>query len=124
MAADSAPLKMPVRSRVVEMDGDYAGFRATMRVNISMQTLEALSKSEDIYPAVAAIVLDWNFADEQGQRLEPGVDGLKALPIDLFKMLQTKYGEVLSNPLAATTSPESLKPPQPVVSRRPRSSRK
>lgn len=119
-----APATMPVRTRVVEMDGEYAGFHATMRMNISMQTLEALSRSEDLYPTVAGIVQGWNFVDEAGQPIAPDADGLRSLPIDLFQMLQTKYGEVLRNPLAAATSPASSKPSPRAASRRRASTRK
>jgi hypothetical protein len=119
-----APVKMPVRTRLIECDGDYAGFHAAMRVNISMLTLEVLSKGEDIYPTVAALIQDWNFVDESGQPIALGVDGLRALPIDLFQMLQHKFFEVLSSPLAEATLPGSSKPLPPAVSRRRRSSRK
>jgi len=101
----AARLKMPVRTRVVEMDGDYAGFQATMRVNISMATLTALSTSDDLYAAVATLVTKWNFVDEAGEPIALGVDGLRSLPIDLFQMLQRRYSDVLTHPLAVETSP-------------------
>jgi hypothetical protein len=120
MAKRTAPhaesgLRMPVRTRVVEMEGDYAGFQATMRMNISMQTLTALSTTEDLYPVVAPLVQDWNFVDEAGAPIPLGIEGLQALPIELFQMLQRRYSDALTNPLAVTTSPASSKPSPPAA---------
>lgn len=121
MTPDKSPQTMPVRTRRVEMDGVYAGFWAEMRVNISMRTLEALGKSDDLYPTIAEIVREWNFVDEAGQPIPVSEDGLRALPIDLFAMLQNRYGECLRNPLAAATLPASSKP-SPQAASRPRKS--
>jgi hypothetical protein len=119
MSDESEPRRMPVRSRLVEMDGDYSGFHATMRVNISIKQAEALSSDlDDICATLAGIILDWNFVDESGAPLPLGdettphqaeiiIDGLRSLPMDLLRMLQVKYGEVLRSPLAEATSPDS-----------------
>jgi hypothetical protein len=117
------PQRMPVRTRMVEMDGDYAGFQATLRVNISMATLDELSNAADLYPVVAGLVQAWNFVDEDGQPIQLGEPGLRALPIELFQMLQRKYSEALTSPLAVTASPASSSPLPPAASRRRRSSR-
>lgn len=130
------PSRMPVRTRVVEMDGDYAGFHATMRVNISIRQAEALASDlDDICVVLSDIIQDWNFVDEHGTPVPLGddttphkteiiIEGLRALPMELLKMLQIKYSEALRNPLAETTSPASSKPSPRVVSRRRASSRK
>jgi len=120
----TAPATMPVRARRVEMSGDYAGFWAEMRVNISMRTLEALSNTDDLYPEIAEIVREWNFVDEGGQPIPVSEAGLRSLPIDLFAMLQSRYGETLKSPLAVTTSPDSSKPSPRAASRRRRSTQK
>lgn len=105
------PKKMPVRVRRVEMDGDYAGFWADVRVNVPIVMLEAMSNADDIYPTVACIVRDWNFVDEAGAPIALGVDGLRnSVPLDLFRMLQRKWSDALKSPLAETTLPESSKP--------------
>lgn len=117
-------LRMPVRTRVIEMDGDYAGFQATMRVNVSMQTLTELSTTDDLYSVVVNLVTGWNFADEAGEPIAPDVNGLRSLPIELFQMLQRRYSEALQSPLAATTSLASSRPSPPVALRRRRSTRK
>lgn len=117
------PKTMPIRTRRVEMDGDYAGFWAEVRINVPLASLEALSNADDIYPTMASIVRAWNFVDEAGQPIPLGVDGLRnSVPLDLFRMLQRKWSEALKNPLPVTTSPESSKPSQRAASRRRKSS--
>ena len=116
-------LKMPIRTRRVEMDGDYAGFWADVRINVPLASLEALSNSDDIYPTMATIVRDWNFVDEAGRSIPLDVNGLRnSVPLDLFRMLQRKWSDALKNPLAGTTLPESSKRLSPAVSRRRKSS--
>lgn len=116
------PRSMPIRTRRVEMDGDYAGFWADVRINVPIASLEALSNADDIYPTVAGIVRDWNFVDEAGQPIPLGVDGLRnSVPLDLFRMLQRKWSEALRSPLAETTSPESSKRSPRAASRRRKS---
>ena len=119
MSDESEARRMPVRSRLVEMDGDYGGFHATMRVNISIKQAEALSSDlDDICATLADIILDWNFVTESGAPLPMGdeatphqvemiIDGLRSLPMDLLRMLQVKYSEALRSPLAEATSPNS-----------------
>lgn len=130
------PLKMPIRTRMVELDGDYAAYHATMRMNISIKQAEALSSDlTDICAALADIIQDWNFTDDKGNPLPLGdeetprkpaviIEGLRSLPMEMFRLLQAKYGEVLRSPLAEATSPASSRPPQPAVSRHHRSGRR
>lgn len=110
MADSLTGLKMPVRTRRLEMDGDYAGFYVVARVNISMATLEALYRDDDVLPTLAGLIQEWNFVDEQGAPLAIGLEGLRACPIDLIGMLKAQYGEALRSPLAETTSPAPSKP--------------
>jgi hypothetical protein len=106
---DTAP-RMPIKTRLFQMEGDYAAFHAVMRVNISMTTLAALYSDEDVLTTLASLVQEWNFADENGVPIVPDIDGLRSCPFDLVRMLKEKYAEALRSPLPATTSPESLKP--------------
>jgi hypothetical protein len=101
---------MPIKTRRFEMEGDYADFYVVMRVNIPMTMLAALYSDEEVLPTLAALVQEWNFADEHGTPIALGIDGLRSCPFDLVKMLKEKYAEVLRSPLPATTSPESSRP--------------
>ncbi len=100
-------LRMPVRTQRIEMEDEYAGFWAEMRINISMATLEALYRDDDVLPTLASLVREWNFVDEAGAPIPVGLDGLRQCPFDLIRMLKLKYAEALRSPLPATTSPAS-----------------
>jgi hypothetical protein len=95
-----APRRMPVRTRVVELEGDYAGWRATVRTNAPFANflkLASLGNTDDgaavlsglaeIYGLLPRLVLDWNFVDEDGEPLPCNREGFAQLPADLMVLL-------------------------------------
>lgn len=72
-----AQRRMPVRTATVELAGDFEGWTATMRVNPKMRTLDDLRSGDDVRlrAAVASLVVDWNFVDEEGEPLPAARDG-------------------------------------------------
>lgn len=63
--------KMPVKTRQIELDGDFAGWEFTARTNPSIAVLEKLQSGKFgmICEALGETVLAWNFVDEEGEAL-------------------------------------------------------
>lgn len=89
--------KMPVRSRRVELDGDFEGWWFEVRVNAPLGVLDDLSTGRYglVIQALKRIVLDWNFVDEGGEPLGPGEDGYptEELPMELYNKMATAFYE-------------------------------
>jgi hypothetical protein len=82
--------KMPVRTKEIELTGDYAGWKFTGRINPPMSTLDDLVSSNfnRIIAGLSKIVLAWNFVDEEGQPLAIASNNgdentMGQIPIDL-----------------------------------------
>lgn len=103
---EKPPLRMPKRTAVIYFNGDYTGFKATVWVNAPLELWEDLrSKVVEATPegqqaagleVLNHIVLDWNFVDYDGNPIPlPAEGGLKKVPVDLVKLLDTGIGEKL-----------------------------
>lgn len=89
---------MPVRTRVATLDGDYAGWNATLRTNPPMRVLTEFSSGQfdRILSALREVVIDWDFVDEEGQPLPAPADGgLEACPLDLMQGLVRAFNAAL-----------------------------
>lgn len=63
--------KMPIRTREITLNGDWAGWIFTGRTNPTMSTLDDLISGNygRIIDALDKLVFSWNFVDEEGQPL-------------------------------------------------------
>ncbi len=98
------PRRMPIKTRVVELDGDYAGWRATVRTNAPFANFLRLSQlsGEDnaatvkalgeVYAMLPKLVHGWNFVDEDGEPLPCNAEGFAQLPTDLVLALVGAIG--------------------------------
>jgi hypothetical protein len=64
---------MPVRTREVELDGEWEGWNFTARTNPPIRVLDQLQSDRfaDICGALGQVIRTWNFVDERGDAL-PG----------------------------------------------------
>jgi hypothetical protein len=98
--------KMPVKTRVVHLDGDYAGFSATIRTNAPFGlflTLSELQAGEDSMAGVRAfgelirllpqLVLSWDVCDEDGHAIPCDEGGFRRVPAELLMALVGKLGD-------------------------------
>lgn len=97
--------RMPVKLATFQLDGDYEGWEFTARVNPPVGILDELQSGESdrIYGALAFLIKDWNFVDEEGKPLgKPSAKTIRQLPIDLiFEIVDrvtSKMGELGPKP--------------------------
>lgn len=102
--APPPPRRMPVRTATVELDGDYAGWRATVRTNAPFANFlrlsqlgagdgqEMMAALGEVYALLPKLVMGWNFVDEDGAPLPCNAEGFAQLPGDLMLKLITAAG--------------------------------
>ena len=87
--------KAVVKSRKVELSGDWEGWWFITRTNPPMQVIaDLLSGNLDrMMEACKGIVLEWNFVDENGDPLpSPKEGGIYKVPTDLFQAVSAAAG--------------------------------
>jgi len=100
--------KLPVRTKTVELDGDYAGWEMTVRLNVPfgdfVENLGKLqsaktNKLSDILPPMyrllELLISQWNFVDEKGNAIPVTKEGFAKLPMDLVTIAISKATEVV-----------------------------
>lgn len=99
-------VRMPVKTRTVYLDGDYAGFSATIRTNAPFGlflTLSELQAGDDNLAGVRAfgelirllpqLVLAWDVCDEDGNAIPCDAQGFRRVPAELLMALVGKLGD-------------------------------
>lgn len=68
---------MPVRTAQVALEGDYAGFAVTVRLNPSYAVKQDLNSgdTERVLAALKVIIHGWDLTDEAGQALPTPAGG-------------------------------------------------
>jgi len=91
--------RMPIKTATVDLGGEYAGWTATVRTNAPFSNFLALTRLNaddgqaalralgEIYDLLPALVLAWNFVDEDGRPLPCDREGFAHLPADLMVAL-------------------------------------
>lgn len=87
---------MPIKSVVVDCDdAGYPGWHARLRTNVSSKTFDDFvsQDQERFWRSLSAVVVDWNFADAEGEPLPTPATGLDwtDLPFDLANHLVRSY---------------------------------
>ena len=91
--------RLVIRTRDLELTGDFVGWRFTARMNPTLYTLAELSSKEfeRIIAAMTQIVRAWNFVDEEGKDMPaPSEESVGQLPTDLLNAMIARYNEELS----------------------------
>lgn len=101
--AEAPPRRMPIKTKRIDLDGDYAGWHATVRSNAPLGVFLGLTQVDtsgnglaalgEVINSLPALVLAWNFVDEDGDAIPVTVAGCRKLPLDL---LQALLGGLLS----------------------------
>src|SRR5574341_874016 len=99
MSSKNGHRRLLIRSKELNLDGDYEGWNFTVRTNPALKTLEEFA-AQDIMKmadALAQVVLGWNFVDEGGKELgQPSPDTIRQLPIDLITTMVNKTTEAIT----------------------------
>lgn len=71
----AAGRRRPIRSATVELDGDYAGTWAKVRINPPLRVFDLFGTSTR--DALAAVIIEWNLVDDDGKpvELDPTLSG-------------------------------------------------
>lgn len=97
--------RMPIKTAVVRLDGDYEGWEATIRTNAPIYLFQreiASGDADRVAAALSRIILLWNFVDDEGEPLPLEAASIGLLGADLLQMLAEKLGEaVRAVPLAS-----------------------
>lgn len=99
--------KLPIRSTRVELDGEYAGYWATMRLNPRRRVLDDLG-SGDTHRAcegLAQLILAWNVTDEDGRPIAVGGETVYDLPDDMMGSLLRGYFAAFNAETAVPKAP-------------------
>lgn len=100
------PLRQIVRTKRVELTGDYAGWHATVRTNAPVGLFLNITQLNDrdegangltvlagLIAILPSLVIAWNFVDEDGLPLPCTRAGMERLPTDLFMALVNAFTE-------------------------------
>ena len=110
-------MKIPIKTKRIELDGDYEGGWVDIRTNPPAgELLDYITAIEEanqgdikellppIYGTLGMAIIAWNFTDTKNKDLPCEIKSLKALPIDLLVLLTTKVQEaIVGLPLASST---------------------
>jgi len=110
-------MKIPIKTKRIELDGDYEGGWVDIRTNPPagelLDSINAIQEANqenvgDLLPPVYGVlemtIQAWNFTDTKDKDLPCDTKGLKSLPIDLLVLLTTKIQEaIVGLPLANST---------------------
>jgi len=90
-------LKMPVKVKKFELNGDYAGFTFSARTNFSVGMAEEISSGEvsALIDAFTEIITKWNFVDVEGNPLGPPSDreAMRHVPLEMLNLMSTAITE-------------------------------
>lgn len=103
---------MPVRVARLDFSdvagGLYAGFEATVRINVPMAVLSTLQQANEeasMYAGLLQIIRRWNFPDEDGSPLPVSAEGLGQVPADLIAALLSKFMQAFEEAVAVPKAP-------------------
>lgn len=100
---------MPIKSVLIECDdAGYPGWYARLRTNIPARVYDDFVAQDEtrFWSSLQQIVLEWNFADTDGEPLPTPANGLswRDLPFDLAQHLVRRYVDAFN---AATQVPKA-----------------
>lgn len=108
-------VRTAVRTARIELDGDYEGWYATMRVNPSLAIWEDFSSGdgERYESALSAIIVDWNIPDDEGNVLPIPRDGLdwNTAPFDLKVRLTQAFSKTMQARMSPPKEPSTTSEP-------------
>ena len=117
----AVPRRMPIRTAELDFSDDgYPGFHATARLNVPIRIGDDFRSGDEglARQAALSVFTGWDFVDEDGAEIPHSVEGIGAIPQDLFKAMMTRWSEALRNGAtipkanAASSSPTSPSEPE------------
>ncbi len=102
-------MKAPKRTKEIELDGDYKGFKFTANLSVPMSVFTYIQTGNWalIQSAMHMIVIDWNFVDVEGKSLPPPGEMIPALDMFGDPVIISKTnpdGTTTENPVMVTAT--------------------
>jgi hypothetical protein len=93
------PLKM------VELDfsdDGYPGFKAMARLNIPVRLYDEFEAGDEERTRAAVLIAfpEWDFVDDDGEKIPHTIEGIGLIPLDLYTAMITRWGEALEGKMA------------------------
>jgi hypothetical protein len=92
--------KLPIRTRLIELDEEWAGWSFTARMNPPLVVFEQIGSGDlsIIAQALAQILISWNYVDTLGNALPPpNLEVIRAnLPSELIVATANKWAEEMT----------------------------
>jgi hypothetical protein len=112
---------MPIKTTRLAFDDDgYPEWYAVVRTNVRGTVMDDYRSGENDrwWPAVATIVQEWNFCDEDGQPIPLPRDGTKSdvLPEDLLGALLRRFREAFNEQSQPPKGPSETSTPTSTTS--------
>jgi hypothetical protein len=101
-ATPPPPRRLVARTRTIDLGGDYAGWTITVRRNAPMGVILRLDKLRQdsdfgaLLDIIPEIVTAWNFVDEDGEPIPCTPEGMRLVPVDLFRAVTAAFNEALA----------------------------
>lgn len=98
-----AQRRMPVRTQDINLTGEYEGWQLTIRANAPAGVLRHLEGFADaterdapeimhhMLDFIGAVLIDWNFVDEEGEPIPATREGCDKIPAELVMMIMEEY---------------------------------
>ena len=87
--------RLPVRTKLVKLEGDYEGWELTMVTSLPLGVIEDLQSGtlEGLHKGLAKTIrAPWNFVDEEGNPMpDPSQETIGLLPLDLIDAVVSAY---------------------------------
>ena len=91
--------KLPVKTQVIELVEEYAGWNFTARINPPIRAFGDVASGDfdRTVKGLAQIIREWNFVDEDGKEMSaPNIDTIGDLTLDLVTAVANRYVEELA----------------------------
>jgi len=92
--------RLPVKTRLMALDGEYAGWEFMACVNPRISAFADIASGEfaRITQGLTFIIRGWNFVDEEGEDMPPpSKETIGMLPLDLVTAISSKFVAELSS---------------------------
>lgn len=117
----SAPRRMPIKTRRVDLDAEYEGWWWEFRTNPPLgrwaEGVRLATSYDEADPGSSAnavdgmlkvlevVLVDWNFVDEDGNALPKDREGLDRLPMEIMTAMFSKVNESINEaPLVSSNA--------------------
>jgi hypothetical protein len=116
--------RIPLKTVELDFSDDgYPGFTATARLNVPVRLYDEFQAGDEKRTRAAVLVAfpEWDFVDDDGEKIPHTIEGIGLIPLDLYAAMITQWAEALAGktaiPPKADDSSSPASPSEPEASR-------